>query len=433
MNYLEALAFLKSLEKKGINLGLMRIEKLLAKMGNPQDSLRFVHIAGTNGKGSTSTLLANMLICSGYKVGLFTSPTVLTYRERIQLNNKPIQKESLAECTSFVQEIVANIKDANEIPTLFEVETAIAFEFFKREKCSIVCLEVGLGGKLDSTNIIKPPLLQIITSISLDHTNLLGNTIEEIATEKAGIIKGAKTIVYPLMNNLALKVLKNKCIETKSVLIKPSINDLEIINDDFFNFTFKYKNETYKKALLGKFQIYNCLTAITAAKELTKLDFKITPLAIKKAIETTTLPARTELISRNPLIILDGAHNIEGAKALEQTLLNFKKQEITLIIGILKDKNYEQILKHLAPHATKIITVTPNNPRALSAEDLKKVAKKDCSNVLSSSSFEQTIAKEFERLNNNNKNNTKVLIVCGSLYLAADIRPLLLKKVQANS
>ena len=344
MNYTQALTYLKSLEERGINLGLTRIEKLLSKMGNPQKALKFVHIAGTNGKGSTSTLLANMLICSGYKVGLFTSPTVLTYRERIQLNNTPIEKDSLAKCTTFVKEIVDSIKDPAEVPTLFEVETAIAFEFFKREKCALVCLEVGLGGTLDSTNIIKAPLLQIITSISLDHTNILGSTIEEIAKEKAGIIKGNTTIAYPLMNSKALDFIKNKCIETTSVLIQPSIKDLEIINDDFFDFTFKYKNETYKKSLLGEFQIYNCLTAITAASELKKLGFAITPLAIKKSIETTTLPARTELISKNPLVILDGAHNVEGAKALEQTILNFSKEEITLIIGVLKDKDYKQIL-----------------------------------------------------------------------------------------
>lgn len=428
MNYTQSLSYLKSLEKRGMNLGLTRIENLLAKMGNPQESLKFVHIAGTNGKGSTSTLLANMLIYSGYKVGLFTSPTVLTYRERIQLNNTPIEKGSLASCTSFVKDIIDNIKDQTKVPTLFEVETAIAFEFFKREKCSIVCLEVGLGGKLDSTNIIKSPLLQIITSLSLDHTNILGSTIEAIASEKAGIIKGNATIVYPLMDSKALNVIKNKCIETKSTLIQPAIKDLEIINNNFFDFTFKYKNETYKKSLLGDFQTYNCLTAISAANELNNQGYTITSLAIKDSIEVTTLPARTELISKNPLVILDGAHNVEGARALEQTLLNFSKKEIILIIGVLKDKDYNQILKHLAPHAAKIITVTPKNPRALSAEDLKKAANKYIPNVLSSDSFDNAINQGFLELNNN-----KVLIVCGSLYLAADIRPLLLKKITPSS
>lgn len=427
MNYGEAMDRLYALSRFGINLGLKRISALLEEMGNPQKALRFIHIAGTNGKGSVTTMLSNILIKSNYKTGLFISPYVLCFRERIQINGEMISEKEFAECASFVFQCAETITALVEQPTQFEIETAIAFEWYKRKQCDLVCLEVGLGGRFDSTNIIPPPLLQIITSISLDHTAILGETIEQIAYEKAGIIKGGTTILYPLQSDKVFKVIETQCKEIGSILIKPDLSRLHITDDHWLNTEFIYDGVLYKKSLPGKFQIYNCITAITAVEQLRKNGIKISDSAIKYGIENTHFPARMEVLSKEPLIILDGSHNPDGARALEQTLIKFSGKPITMMMGILQDKNYHVILEQVGKYADQFIAVTPNNARALNCEDLKNEAEKWCAHVRSYDNIYEAVQEVLREITKN-----EVLIICGSLYLASEVRPIILERLRTS-
>ncbi|MDF2838880.1 MAG: folC [Evtepia sp.] len=425
MNYSEAMEHINALSRFGINLGLKRISVLLEAMGNPQNELRFIHVAGTNGKGSVSTMLSNILIQSGYKTGLFISPYVLCFRERMQISGEMISEDDFAECASFVFHCAKSIASMGEELTQFEIETAIAFEWFKRERCNFVCLEVGLGGRFDSTNIIPPPVLQIITSISMDHTAILGETIEQIAFEKAGIIKGGTTVLYPLQHDEAFKVIETQCKETNSALVQPDINLLSITNDHWLDSEFVFDGVRYKKSLPGNFQNYNCITVITAAEQLIKQNIKISEDAIKYGIEHTRFPARMEIMSKEPLIILDGAHNPDGAKALEETLKELSARSITIIMGVLQDKDYDEILQTIGKYADQMIAVTPNNPRALNCKELQSKAKKWCNHVRS---YENLSAAVHEALLELTKD--AALIICGSLYLASEVRPILLERLK---
>jgi len=425
MKYKEALTKLNARSKFGIILGLERISTLLERMGNPQNKLKFIHIAGTNGKGSTTTMLSNILQHSGYRTGLFISPFVLCFREVMQINGEMISETEFAECADFVFRCADNMAEICEYPTQFELETAIAFEWYQRKKCDIVCIEVGLGGRFDSTNIIHAPILQIITSISLDHTAILGDTIEKIAYEKAGIIKGGTTILYPLQRDEAVTVVKNKCKETNSLFVQPDLNQLTITKDHWLEAEFKYDGIPYRKSLPGKFQIYNCITVITAAEQLKKMGFNINDSDIMFGIENTYFPARMEVLSKEPLIILDGSHNPDGALALEQSLKELFPRPITMLMGVLADKEYHVILKSVGKYVEKFIAVTPNNPRALPGKDLCEEAKKVCKNTVYFEQLQEAVQTTLAELTSDS-----VFIICGSLYLAAEIRPLVLEQLQ---
>lgn len=427
MNYSQALEKIYALSRFGINLGLKRICALLEEMGNPQNELQYIHVAGTNGKGSVSTMLSNILIQSGYKTGLFISPYVLCFRERMQISGEMISEDDFAECASFVFHCAQNVSETVEDLTQFEIETAIAFEWYKRKRCDFVCLEVGLGGRFDSTNIIPPPVLQIITSISMDHTAILGETVEKIAFEKAGIIKGGTTILYPLQCEKVLKVIERQCEEKGSILVQPDLTQLHITNDHWLETEFIYDGVKWKKSLPGKFQIYNCITVITAAQQLRKQGIKISDGDIQYALEHTCFPARMEILSKEPLIILDGSHNPDGAKALEETLKELSVGSITIMMGILQDKDYEEILQTVGKYADEFIAVTPNNPRALNCKDLQKKAEKVCKHVRSYESLHTAVHEVLDELSKD-----VGLIICGSLYLASEIRPILLEQLRVQ-
>lgn len=439
MTYEDARNDFENLGTRGINLGLIRIERLLEKMGNPQKQLRFIHIAGTNGKGSTTSMLSNILIHAGYTTGIFISPYILSLRESIQVNSQMISREEFASCAKYVYECAKTSTIDNDPPTQFEILTAIAFAFYHRKKCDYVCLEVGMGGRLDSTNVIDTSILQIITSISLDHIGFLGDTIEKIVQEKAGIIKGTSTVIYPLLQPSVIEQIATKCHETNSSLIQPCLDSLQITDEDITQSSFCYETIAYQKSLWGNFQIYNCITVIAAAKELQHQGLSITQNDISFGIENTFLPARMEVLSKNPLILLDGCHNSEGAQAMENSLKQLSDYSIKIIMGVLSDKNYTDILKSIATHATELFAVTPNNPRALPAKQLAKTAKLYCSKV---SYFDNLITATNFAINS--LNTTKmditscskqkdVLIICGSLYLAQDIRPILLEKIHSKN
>lgn len=428
MTYQETIAHFEQLGKLGIQLGLVRIERLLNHMGNPHHKLKFIHVAGTNGKGSTCYMLSNILSHSGYKTGLFTSPYILDFRESIQINMKMISEQHFLECAEYVYHCAEQSTINNDPPTQFEILTAIALEFFVRQKCDIVLLEVGLGGTLDSTNIIPPPLLQIITSISLDHTNILGSTIEEITKEKSGIIKSATTIVYPKLPKKVLQILKKKCKLVNSKLVQPDCTSLQFNTNSFGVCDFSYEGISYKKSLLGEVQLYNAIVVITASKELNQLGFSLPSESICYGVEHTFIPARMEILSESPLVLLDGSHNEDGAIALKKTLATFPKTSIKMIMGVLEDKNIYKILENTATLSNIFIAVSPNHPRALSSKKLAEVSKQYCNNVKQASSLEEAVNSAFLNLK-----ESDILVICGSLYLSHDIRPILIRKIKSLS
>jgi len=363
MNYTDALNLMCDKKRLVIKTGLSRIESLLDKMCNPQDKIKVVHIAGTNGKGTVSNIIADALMKCGYKVGLFTSPWITDYREQIQINGNFIPEKTFADYVTEYQ---------NEDATEFEFLTAVMYKYFADEKVDFAVVECGMGGKGDSTNVVKNPELCVITSVSMDHTDFLGSTLDEIAQEKAGIIKDNSTVVlYP--NGACESVFENKCKETGSRLIKARD--------------------------MGDFKSNNLETAGQALAYLRQCVH----------LEYPKLPARQEYIGDNMMI--DGAHNKDGALALRDFLPNKK---ITAVIGMMKDKDIDSYLKILAPHFEKIITVTVDNPRSISASDLAEIAVKYCNNV--------EICENPNTAVSLAKQDDNFILICGSFYLARQIR-----------
>lgn len=363
MNYNEALNFIIEKQGLGIMPGLLRIEALLSKMGNPQNILKIIHIAGTNGKGTVASTLAQCLTDNGFKVGLFTSPWLEDYREQITVNGEYIPEADFAK---YVTEY------GKEDATEFELVTAIMYKYFADVNVDYAVVECGMGGKGDSTNAISTPVLSVVTSVSMDHTNFLGNTLEAIATEKAGIIKQNGTIVlYPNPN--CENIFENRCRETDSRLIK--------VEDK------------------GDFKMNNLETVKSCLKEL----------GIDSDVQLKKLPARQEYIADN--IMLDGAHNADGALALAKYL---PTKKITAVIGMMRDKDVDFYLKTIAPHCKKIIATAPSNPRSMNADELAYLASKYCGDVVSISNPHDAI--------NEAKKDFDFILVCGSFYLARDIR-----------
>lgn len=397
MRYSDAIGYIHSLYKFGSIPGLERITQLLEAVGNPQDDLKFIHVAGTNGKGSVCTMAAKILESAGKKVGLYTSPFILSFRERIQINGKFIPKRSLAALTK-------KLIDTKIVVTEFEFITALAFLYFKSQKCEVVVLETGLGGRLDATNVIKAPLVSVITSISLDHTAVLGDTVEQIAAEKCGIVKSGCKVVSSAQSEKAMAVIKQKA---PNVIVPCKYT---ILPSDFDGQKFMYNNEEYITSLIGEHQVENAVTAIEAVKAS---GFDVSLEDVKKGLKTVFHPARMEVIRKQPLIVLDGAHNPSGAVALEKLI---KGKNFCAIIGVMADKDFGEVLEHTAPHFEKIVTVTvKENPRSLSAEELAKAVEPYNSNVCVAASYKEAISFVKD----------KPFVVYGSLYLASAIRPLL--------
>jgi dihydrofolate synthase/folylpolyglutamate synthase len=318
MTYTQAVEFFHSFLKFGINPGLERIKALCEKLGNPQNELKFIHVAGTNGKGSTSAMIAEILKLASYKVGLFTSPYVVDFRERIQINGQMIEKEQLAGIAQKIKKVVYALALEGIEPTEFEVITAAAFLYFAQSKCDVVVLEVGLGGRLDSTNIIKTPLLSIITSISLDHINILGSTIEQIALEKCGIIKeGGITVSYPEQLEAAKRVITETAYKMNNKLIIPKIENIQIINEDIRGTKAQIDGIDLTIPLIGEHMVKNCSVAVAAARALNSTGLKVSDENISAGVANTSIAARMEVFNDKSLILLDGGHNEGCAKALQ--------------------------------------------------------------------------------------------------------------------
>lgn len=413
MNYKDSVKYIHSLLKFGMNLGLRRISALLNELGNPQEKLEFVHVAGTNGKGTTSTMLSSILCAAGKKTGLFTSPYVFDFCERIQINNKNIPHDDLSLVVEKVKNACDRLSAKGTEPTEFEAITAAAMLYFYEQKCDAVVLEVGLGGRYDSTNIIPCPKAAVITSISLDHTKILGDTVEKIAAEKCGIIKNGGTVITTSeQNEKALSVIKDTVKEKNGRLLIGDVSAAEILSEDIFGTEISYNGLTVKIPLVGRHQVENTVGVITAARAL-----GISDEFIKRGIESTVIHARMEIISRSPVIMLDGGHNPECAAALENVLVRFAgDKNITVLIGMMADKDTKDYLAAILPHCKTAVFTKPSNPRAEDENELLREGECFCRDVVSVKDPKDAYKKAGSLVKNGD-----MLLVCGSFYLLSDI------------
>ncbi len=419
MNYTEALSFIHSVSNFFCKPGLDRITALCEYLGNPQDSLKFVHIAGTNGKGSLSAFLSNILQSAGYTVGLYTSPYILRFNERIKVNGEDIPDSILAE---ICEKVKAFCDITDDKPTEFEIITAIAFEYFKRKGCDIVVLECGLGGRLDATNVIKSTLLSVITEIDLDHQGFLGDTVEKIAGEKAGIIKPDIPCLWCGSNKEAKSVILKEAQNKGSDIYLPD-NEINIKKADLLGTVFSYKNyNDIEISLLGSYQPYNARNAISAAEILNLNGFSISEEAIYSGLKATKWPARFELLNIKPIIIFDGAHNPNGIAAAKKSILQyFTNTKVNILTGVMADKDYNYTPLALKGITHRVYCVKPNNPRALDADALAEVFNNE---GISAEGFKNIKDALTAAIENSVKNNIP-LICLGSLYLYSDIFSLL--------
>lgn len=416
----EAMKFIQDSQKFGSRLGLERIEKLCELLGNPQDELKFVHIAGTNGKGSTSVFINNILIDAGYKTGLYTSPYIYDFNERIQINNQNITDEDLTEIMSEIAEKVdIMITEGDEYPTEFELITAAAFLYFKRKNCDIVVLEVGLGGIYDATNIIKSNELSVITSIDLDHTEYLGNTIAEVAKNKCGIIKeNTNVLSYMYQKDEALSVIEETAQYMNSSFTVAEEKDLEIKDVSLSGNKFFYDGCDYETNLIGIYQIYNAITAINAAKILDKNGWVISAENIENGIRTAKWPARFEILRKSPVVIADGSHNSDGMRAFVETakkILNGKK--VIAILGMLKDKDYDYCMKELSSVCDTVVITEVDNPRRETAENLTLCAQKYFKTVHTQKENHLAVQSALSLAKEDD-----AIIAVGSLYMMENIK-----------
>ena len=425
MNYEESLDYINSLMKTGKKNKTENIRKLLNLMGNPQDKLKFIHVAGTNGKGSTVAMISSVLKSAGYKTGMYVSPHIIDFRERIQIDFEMISEEKLARLTEEVKIYSDALEKENIFITYFEFITAVAFKYFYEENCDIAVLETGIGGRDDATNIIKNTLVSVITSVSIDHTDMLGDTIEEIAKHKCGIIKENSVVVsYPKQEKSVLDLI-NKFAEDKNckVIIPETQNIIYENEKSYPGKTFiKYKDMEIKIPFTGEHQIYNFAAVSGIVEALKMKNFKISDNDLKNGVESTSFPVRAEVLSQNPLVIVDGAHNKSGAEALKKVILSFNKKT-TVIMGMFKDKDFKSAVEIISSAADEFIAVTPNYYRALPSLELIKYAEKFCPKC----SAEESVISAYENALKNTKSD-EVLVICGSLYLASEIREYILNK-----
>lgn len=428
LEYEKALEKINNRLRFGIKPGLSRINKILEGLSNPHKKLKYMHVGGTNGKGSISTLAASALKENCYKTGLFTSPYVLEFRERFMINGKMIPKDELIEEVQRVAAVTDEIERGGDNVTEFEFITALAFDWFSRQGCDIVVLEVGLGGRFDCTNVIDTPEVAVLTSISLDHTAILGDTIEQIAFEKAGIIKeNGSVVLYPFQKKEALDVFEKTAKEKNARIIIPDISDLEIISKNIDGTEFITEGERIFTPFLGEHQVYNAKTAHTALKVLKSKGFELDDNKTAKGFASAFIPARMEVVSKNPLIIIDGGHNPGCAIALKKSIQDFLEgKRLIGIAGMMGDKDVETTISILAPLFSEIVAVTPNQHRAMEAEALSDIAARYCKNVKNSKDLSKALDDSIKKLDSDS-----ALIVMGSFYLATDARRLLKSKLDA--
>jgi dihydrofolate synthase / folylpolyglutamate synthase len=420
MNFEQTVHYIENSMRFGCRPGLERTAKLLELLGNPHKNIKCIHIAGTNGKGSTLAMISNIIKHSGYKVGTYTSPHLYKITERMVINGIQISEDHFVKYANMVIDKMKFMEEQNmEVPTQFEMLTAMAFLYFEEMKVDAAVIEVGLGGMYDATNVIDA-VLSVITSISYDHMDILGDTIELIAAEKAGIIKKCTSVVlYPQLYKEVEKVIEQVSTEKNAKLIKVSTDQAKPLAFDIMGQSFDYSYGEIKLPhlhipLLGDHQIKNSTVAITAAIELSKLGYDIKEEHIRAGLATVEWPCRLSVISKEPLIIIDGAHNEDGVNSLKDAIEKYlQDKSLILVLGMLGDKNYSYAVQELAPLAQRVITTEPISPRALKAEQMAEMARKYNQQV----EAEADIIKAIEKAKKS-ADKDSVIVICGSLYLA---------------
>lgn len=438
LNYIEATNWIKNIERAGSDYGIERMRELLVLLGEPDRGIKAVHIAGTNGKGSVSAYLTSILKEAGYKVGTYNSPSVFRYNERWLLNGEPLSDELVAKYLTIVRDTIEAEQKLREafglgkfLPTAFEIETAVMFLAFFEAECDICVIETGLGGRWDATNVMYEKELAVITPIGLDHVQILGNTLGEIASEKAAIIKDVgvtleqapeimQEIRHPFDIEGDKKVTRNPRIEIAS---RPVFLSADVTGQEFV-----YDGEEYKISMLGRHQLDNASLAICAVKELRKKHWQIDDDALKRGLEKTVWHARLEIVKNaeqrfniivptGKTLVFDGSHNPHGAKTLADGMREFfSSKPIALVLGILKDKDYEGVVRTLIPFAKQVVCITPPSPRALENVELEKVVERVAN--------EQNLDIQIET-NSDIKSavqsalygECEVVVLCGSLTL----------------
>ena len=421
MNYSEAREYLKNVNKLGSILGLNTIKELLKRLGNPQNELKVVHIAGTNGKGSIMTFVQNILMESGYKVGRYCSPEVFNEREIIRINDEYISEEQSADLLTRIKEKCDSMySEGLPHPTSFEIETAEALMFFKEQNCDIALIECGMGGETDATNVFEKVLCSVIATISLDHTQFLGSTIEEITKVKSGIIKENCPVVMSKQTGEAENVIKQVCKQKNSELIIPTEHDFENVEID--GLTTKVTYKASNKALTEKTNICDESdnNNSTGMKNNINNSGNTIEKNIKKGIEKTVWPGRMEVISKEPLIIIDGAHNPGAVLELRKTLdLYFTNKRITFIMGVLSDKDFSKEAEIIADRAERIITITPNNSRGLDGHKLAETLVKYNHNVQVADSLKQAAEESIYTIK---ENRADMILAFGSLSYLGELK-----------
>ncbi|HHW57059.1 MAG TPA: bifunctional folylpolyglutamate synthase/dihydrofolate synthase [Clostridia bacterium] len=424
MTYEEAINYIHGTYKFGIKLGLENIRRLLSYMGNPEKGLKIIHVAGTNGKGSTSAFISSILQQAGYKVALYTSPYLEEFEERMRINGGNISREKLIYYVKYIKPIISQMVEVGyNHPTEFEVITAIAFKYFYDEKVDFVVLEVGLGGRFDATNAIDSSLVSVITTIDYDHTDRLGNTLGEIAYEKAGIIKQNGVVVSFYQQPEALKVIMEACevrnayltvLEKNNVIIKEQ-------NPDFQIFDYK-KYKDLKITLLGSHQTCNASLAVESVEKLKMYGYEVAESAIREGLYRAKWPGRLEVMMKNPYVVIDGAHNPQGMAVLKEALKLFDYDRLILVVGMLKDKDIKKMLDVIVPEADVVITTTPISERACKAEELAKKISRN--SVFPVGSIEEAVSHALKMAKKED-----MVLFCGSLYMVGHVRTILKKVI----
>ncbi len=414
MNYKEARVYLDQVSKYGSVLGLDNMRELLNRLGNPQNDLKFIHISGTNGKGSVLAYLSTILSGAGYRVGRYLSPTLFSYREKIQVDGEKINKESLAAHVTAIAEATRDMQEKNAgTPTVFEVETVLAILYFKEKHCDLVVLETGMGGLLDATNIISTTVLEVLTSISMDHMEFLGNTLAKIAEQKAGIIKPHTSVVSAKQEMEAEQVIREVCDRQECSLRSVDPEAIKDVHYGCGTQSFSYKNWTdVKISLAGSYQIWNASLALEAAWALQRMGYNLTEQQIRDGLQKTTWRGRFTIIQKEPYVIMDGAHNPAAAQTLRDSLqIYFPGRRLHYVFGMFQDKDYPAVIALTAPLAEHIITVeTPDNPRALPAKELAQAVAEVNPSVEAAASIREAVHKSLQRAGKDD-----VVVIFGSL------------------
>jgi len=420
MNVNEAIEYIHSVFWKGSIPGLGRTQELLRKIGNPEKSLKFVHIAGTNGKGSTAAMTASILRKAGYRTGLYTSPYIYRFHERMQIDGVEISDEDLVEITEYIKPFADSMEES---PTEFELVCAIAFEYFKRKECDIVVLEVGMGGAFDATNVIEVPEVAVITNIGLDHTEVLGDTVGKIAETKAGIFKeNGHAVIYRGTPSVEA-VFERICAEKNVSLKKADFDGLKRISHGLEGQVFDCgERKGLELPLLGEHQLHNASVVLSVADTLIEIGWKITEENIREGLRDASWPGRFDIVSRDPLFIIDGGHNPQCLEALAKNVEDYlSDRTVIALTGVLADKDYADMYRPIMPMIQEFVCVTPPNPRRLTADKLAEYLENAGAKATACETIEDGVKKAIELAGANG-----VVLCFGSLYSIGSIRDAML-------